>query len=75
MDNKTPNIFNFLLPLFLLPALMIAGLINYPIVFDKAKQTVITVFVAIIIYILLWALFDQITFQKMEDYGLVFYSL
>lgn len=64
MDNKTANIFNFLLPLFLLLALMTIALINYPIVFDKAKETVITVFIAIIIYVLLWTFIRPDNFSK-----------
>lgn len=64
MNTKSINIFNFLLPLLLLIVLMIIALINYPIVFDKAKQTVITVFIAIIIYVLLWTIIRPDNFSK-----------
>ncbi|MBV9960637.1 MAG: hypothetical protein JO072_00190 [Parafilimonas sp.] len=64
MNNKTANIFYFLLPLFLLACLMTIALINYPIVFYKAKETVITVFTAIIIYVLLWTFIKPDAFSR-----------
>jgi hypothetical protein len=40
------------------------ALINYPIVFDKAKETVIAVFVAIIVFVLLWTFIRSDNFSK-----------
>ena len=64
MNNKNANIFSFILPLILLSALMTTALINYPIVFDKAKSAVITIIIVIIIYTLLWILFRPDNFSK-----------
>lgn len=64
MNNKSVNIFNILLPIFLLAGLMIAALINYPVIFDKSKWTVVTVFAAMIVYILLWTFIKSDTFSK-----------
>jgi hypothetical protein len=54
MGNKKVNIFNIVVPIVLLVATMIISLIDYPSVFEKSKWTVITVFVAVIIYIIFW---------------------
>jgi hypothetical protein len=54
MENKRLNIFYILAPIILLLATMIVSLIDYPSVYEKSKGTVITVFVAVIIYIILW---------------------
>lgn len=64
MQNKTVNIFNLLLPIFLLVILMTISLINYPIIFDKAKETVLIVFVAIVVYLLIWAFIKPDNFSK-----------
>ena len=42
---------------------MTIALINYPVIFDKAKETVVIVFVAIVIYILIW------TFTKPDNFS------
>jgi hypothetical protein len=54
MENKKINILNILLPIILLIGLMIISLIDYPVILDKSKWTVITVFVAVIGYIFFW---------------------
>ena len=54
MKNKRVNIFYIVAPIILLMATMIVSLIDYPSVFEKSKWTVITVFAAVIIYIILW---------------------
>jgi len=54
MGNKRVNIFYIVAPIILLMATMIVSLIDYPSVFEKSKWTVITVFAAVIIYIILW---------------------
>ncbi len=54
MDNKRVNIFNIIIPIILLIGLMITSIINYPMILDKSKWTVITVFIAIIGYIIIW---------------------
>jgi hypothetical protein len=54
MDYKKVNIFYILIPIILLIGLMITSIIDYPVIFDKSKWTVITVFIAIIGYIVLW---------------------
>ena len=64
MQNKTVNIFNLLLPIFLLVSLMTIALINYPIIFDKAKETVVIVFAAIVVYIFIWAFIKPDNFSK-----------
>ena len=64
MENKSVNIFNILLPIFLLVALMTTALINYPIIFDKAKETVVIVFVAIAVYIVIWTFIKPDSFSK-----------
>ncbi len=64
MQNKNVNIYIILLPIFFLASLMTIALINYPIIFDKAKLTVITVFAAIIVYVLIWAFIKPDNFSK-----------
>lgn len=64
MENKSVNIFNILLPIFLLVALMTTALINYPIIFNKAKETVVIVFVAIAVYIVIWTFIKPDSFSK-----------
>ena len=54
MGNKRVNIFYIVAPIILLMATMIVSLIDYPSVFEKSKWTVITVFAAVIIYIIVW---------------------
>jgi len=54
MENKRVNIFYIVAPIILLMATMIVSLIDYPSVFEKSKWTVITVFAAVIIYIIVW---------------------
>ncbi len=54
MENKSINILNILIPIILLIGLMINSIIDYPEIFDKAKWTVITVFVVVIGYIVFW---------------------
>lgn len=68
MDNKSANILNILLPIFLLAGLPVTALIDYPIIFDKSKLIVITVFVAIVIYLLLWRLIRPDSFSRNGDY-------
>jgi len=43
---------------------MTIALINYPIIFDKAKETVVIVFVAIVVYILIWVFIKPDNFSK-----------
>lgn len=43
---------------------MTIALINYPIIFDKAKQTVVIVFVTIVVYILIWVFIKPDNFSK-----------
>lgn len=64
MNDKTVNILSFLLPVCLLTTLIMIALINYPIIFHKASTTVIIVFVAIIVYALLWMLISPDSFSK-----------
>ena len=64
MENKKVSILNILLPIFLLVGLMIMGLFNYPVIFDKSKWSVFTVFIAIIGYIVLWIYLKPDRFSK-----------
>ena len=43
---------------------MTIALINYPVIFDKAKGTIFIVFVAIVIYILIWTFIRPDKFSK-----------
>jgi len=43
-----------LLPLVLLAALTTIALINYPIIFDRARGTIILLFVGMVVYALVW---------------------
>lgn len=53
-----------LIPLFLLVILMTVALINYPVIFDKATSTVIIVFIALVIYLVLWHLIKTDNFSR-----------
>jgi hypothetical protein len=64
MENKSVNIFNILLPTLLLVSLMTTALINYPIILNGAKETVTIVFVALVIYILLWIFLKPDMFSR-----------
>jgi hypothetical protein len=54
MEGKKVNILTLLVPVILLTGTMLSSIIEYPVIFDRSKWTVITVFAAIIIYIILW---------------------
>ena len=54
MGNTKVNILNIIVPVLLLIGTMLVSLIDYPSVFEKSKLTVITVFVAAIIYVIIW---------------------
>jgi hypothetical protein len=54
MGIKRVNILNIIVPVLILLVTMIVSLIEYPSVFEKSKLTVITVFVAVIIYVIVW---------------------
>jgi hypothetical protein len=58
------SILHILLPMFLLVILMTVALINYPVIFDKAKSTVIIVFIALITYPVLWQLLKTDNFSR-----------
>ncbi len=69
MEHKRENILNILLPMILLIVLMIASIINYPVIFDKSKWAIITVSIAVIGYIGLWIYLKPDRFSK--DGGLI----
>jgi len=64
MDNKKVNIFYILLPVCLLVSLMTIALINYPVIFNKAKNTVIIDFLAAFSYLLTWSFIKPDRFSK-----------
>ncbi len=64
MQKKRVTIFTILLPAFLLAILMTVALINYPVIFEKAKETVVIVFVAMVVYVLVWAFIKPDNFSK-----------
>jgi hypothetical protein len=64
MENKRVNIFNILLPTLLLVSLMTPALINYPVISNRAKETVIIVFVALVIYLMLWIFLKPDIFSR-----------
>jgi len=64
MEHKRINIFNILLPTLLLVSLMTTALINYPVILNRAKEAVIVVFVALVIYIMLWIFLNPDIFSR-----------
>jgi hypothetical protein len=64
MEKKSVSIFNILLPTLLIVSLMTTALINYPVILNRAKETVIIVFVALVIYFLLWIFLKPDTFSR-----------
>ena len=64
MENKSVNILNILLPIFLLVGLMTIALINYPVIFDKSKGAIIIIFVALTLYIFIWKFIKPDNFSK-----------
>jgi hypothetical protein len=64
LKNKKANILNIVFPIILLMTTMIVSLIDYPVVFEKAKWTVISVFVVVIVYIVLWIYLKPDTFSR-----------
>jgi len=43
---------------------MTIALINYPVIFDKAKEAVVIVFAAIVVYVLIWTFIKPDNFSK-----------
>ena len=64
MEHKRVNILNILFPIILLIGLMTTSIINYPVILDKSKWTIITLFVAVIGYIGLWIYLKPDRFSK-----------
>lgn len=58
------SIVNILLPMFLLVILMTVALINYPVIFYKAKLSVIIVLIALVMYPVLWQLLKTDNFSR-----------
>jgi len=54
MENKKVSILYLIIPICILLGIMIACIIDYPVIYEKSKWAVITVFVAVIVYILFW---------------------
>jgi len=53
-----------LLPLVLLAALTTVALINYPIIFDRAKWTIIILFAGMVVYVLVWNFLRPDSFSR-----------
>jgi hypothetical protein len=73
MGNNKVNILNIVVPIILLAAMMIISLIDYPSIYEKSKWTVITVFVAVIIYKIFWIYLKPDMFSR--NGGLIIGSL
>jgi hypothetical protein len=54
MGNKRVHAFNIIVPILVLVITMLFSLIDYPSLIEKSKWAVITVFIASIIYLILW---------------------
>lgn len=63
MTNKT-NLFSLFLPLFFLMALMVIALINYPTIFHSATSGLIIIFVALVLYTVLWYVLKPDDFSR-----------
>jgi len=62
--NKDANIYTILIPAFFLTTLMTLSLINYPVIFDNSKSTVVTTYAGIIAYALIWIMIKPDNFSK-----------
>lgn len=64
MESKCAKMSNILLPVLLLAVLMTTSLLSYPIIFEQSKFSVVLVFIAIILYSILWKLIRPDKFTR-----------